>query len=216
MDLSTLKRDGAGLVTVVAQDQHTGEVRMLGHANEEALKQTIATREAHFFSRSRNALWKKGESSGNVMHVAAIWIDCDRDAVIYSVDPSGPTCHTGQPTCFFERIDGDASSSEATPTLFALFHELESRRDATAAKSYTRSLLDAGTVKIGAKIREEADEMARALDGESNERVISEASDVLYHVMVGLLARGVTLREVAAELARRSGISGHAEKAARG
>lgn len=216
MDLSTLKKDGAGLVTVVAQDRHTGEVRMIGHANEDALERTLATHEAHFFSRSRNALWKKGESSGNVMHVAAIWIDCDRDAVIYSVDPNGPTCHTGQSTCFFERIDGGSSGSVATPTLFSLFRELQNRRDASAEKSYTRSLLDAGTTKIGAKIREEADEMARALDGETNERVISEASDVLYHVMVGLLARGVTLRDVAAELARRSGISGHTEKAARG
>ncbi|MBK8172226.1 MAG: bifunctional phosphoribosyl-AMP cyclohydrolase/phosphoribosyl-ATP diphosphatase HisIE [Sandaracinaceae bacterium] len=216
MDLSSLKKDSAGLVTVVAQDRHSGEVRMVAHANDEAIRQTLATREAHFFSRSRNALWRKGESSGNTMRVSEVWIDCDRDALIYLVDPIGPTCHTGAETCFFTRMnDGAASQQVATPTLFALFAELASRRDAPAEKSYTRSLLDAGASKIAAKVREECDELARALEGESNERVISEAADVLYHVFVGLLARGVTLRDVAIELARRAGISGHSEKASR-
>jgi phosphoribosyl-ATP pyrophosphohydrolase/phosphoribosyl-AMP cyclohydrolase len=215
MDFSTLKWDAAGLVTVVVQDRMTGAVRMVAHANEEALRRTLDTREAHFFSRSRHALWRKGESSGNVISVAEVWLDCDRDAVLYLADPAGPSCHTGAESCFFTQHDG-APAAPAAPALARLWAELESRRGAPGGKSYTRTLLDAGTPKIGAKLREEADELARALDGESNERVISECADVLYHALVGLLARGVTLRDVEVELTRRSGTSGLDEKAARG
>ena len=226
MDISALKWDAAGLVTVVVQDRMTGAVRMVAHANEAALSATLSTREAHFYSRSRQALWRKGESSGNVIRVAEIWLDCDADAVLYLADPVGPSCHTGAESCFFTRVDArgtatDAASSPtggaapASPQLARLWAELEARRSAVGTKSYTRSLLDAGTTQIGAKVREEADELARALDGESNERVVAECADLVYHALVGLLARGVTLRDVEVELARRSGVSGLDEKAAR-
>lgn len=219
MDFSALTWDAAGLVTVVVQDHMTGTVRMVAHANEEALRRTLDTGEAHFFSRSRKALWRKGESSGNVIRVAEVWVDCDADAVLYLGDPAGPSCHTGAESCFFTRGDANetnaARPAAASPQLARLWTELEARRGATGTNSYTRALLDAGTAKIGAKLREEADELARALDGESNERVISECADVVYHALVGLLARGVTLREVEVELARRSGVSGLDEKAAR-
>ena len=104
------KYDAAGLITAVATDSATGEVLMLAHMNAEALAATVATREAHFWSRSRNRLWKKGESSGHVLHVADIRIDCDQDAVWLIVNPVGPACHTGQRSCFFRRIEGDALS----------------------------------------------------------------------------------------------------------
>jgi phosphoribosyl-ATP pyrophosphohydrolase/phosphoribosyl-AMP cyclohydrolase len=216
MDLSGLSWDAAGLVTVVAQDRHTGEVRMVAHADEAALRATVARGRAVFFSRSRQRQWMKGETSGHTMRVHEVWVDCDADAVVYLVDPEGPSCHTGRDSCFFRRL-GSATDEPlgAAPTLTRLFRTLDARRRATADASYTKSLLDAGPAKIGDKIREEAGELAVALDAETDERVVSEAADVLYHLAVGLLARGLSLRDVEAELARRFGASGHDEKASR-
>lgn len=214
-DLAQLKKDAAGLVTVVAQDRLTGEVRMVAHANEEAVQKTLETGAAHFFSRSRGALWKKGETSGHVMRVHEVWVDCDADALLYLVDPEGPTCHTGAANCFLTQAGEGVSSGRAAPLFTRLEEALAERRTRTGEKSYTRSLLDAGAPKIGAKLREEADELARAIESESADRVASEAADVLYHALVGLLSRDVPLRAVEAELARRFGVSGHDEKASR-
>lgn len=215
MELPALKLDGDGLVTVVAQDRASGEIRMVAHANEEALRRTAETGLAHFYSRSRARLWKKGEESGNTLAVSAMWLDCDADAVIYQVRPSGPTCHTGAPSCFFVRAHGTGEASRALPVLAELEEALEARRGADAGRSYTRSLLEGGAERIGAKLREEAGELAEALAGETDERVISEAADLLYHAMVGLLARGLSLVDVEQALAARFGVSGHDEKASR-
>jgi len=221
MDLSGLKWDAAGLVTVVVQDRHTGEVRMVAHASEEALRATVETGEAHFFSRSRQALWRKGETSGHTMAVSGLWLDCDADAVLYLVDPAGPSCHTGRPSCFYRSVggpevaEGENHESAAT-TLPDLWRTLEVRRASTAEASYTRALLDAGVGKIGDKLREEASELADALAGETDARVVSEAADVIYHLLVGLLARGTTPRAVLRELSRRFRTTGHEEKATRG
>jgi phosphoribosyl-AMP cyclohydrolase / phosphoribosyl-ATP pyrophosphohydrolase len=218
--LDWLKRDPAGLVTVVVQDRHSGLVRMVAHADDQAITATLTSGYAHFFSRSRNKLWKKGEESGNLLQVAEVWADCDADCLVYLVDPAGPSCHTGRDTCFFRRVQPDGSLIDepaqlASPTLPRLVHELEARRDAPADKSYTRSLLDKGAAKIAAKIREEGDELARAVEAESDERVVSESGDVVYHMLVGLLFRKLSLRDVQVEIARRFGISGHDEKASR-
>jgi phosphoribosyl-AMP cyclohydrolase / phosphoribosyl-ATP pyrophosphohydrolase len=220
MALPELKYDASGLVTVVVQDRLTGEVRMVAHANEAALRATLESGEGHFYSRSRQALWRKGESSGNVLRVAEVWTDCDCDALIYLVEPEGPSCHTGRTSCFFRSLDGagalqDTGEDHARPALPQLVAELERRKHASADRSYTRKLLSAGVDAIGAKIREEADELARALSAESDERVVAEAADEIYHVLVGLLARGLTLRQVEGELARRAGVSGLEEKANR-
>jgi phosphoribosyl-ATP pyrophosphohydrolase/phosphoribosyl-AMP cyclohydrolase len=220
MGLDDLKWDRDGLVTVVVQDVWTGELRMLAHANREALNATFDTGYAHFFSRSRQRLWCKGESSGHKLKVQNVWVDCDGDALIYLADADGPSCHTLRDTCFFTRLDGPSAAVEdpkrhALSALPALWQELVSRRDASAEKSYTRSLLDAGPAKIGAKIEEEAEELSRAIQGEDDTRVVSEAADVMYHMLVGLLARGVSLRDVEKEIARRAGVSGLAEKASR-
>lgn len=217
--------DDRGLVTVVAQDALSGEVRMLAHANREALEQTFATGDAHFYSRSRKRLWRKGEESGNTLRVQSVLLDCDGDAVVYLVDPKGPTCHTGAVGCFYRdaRVEGEGDAravalhdgARALPFMERLEAVLALRKAADAGKSYTRALLDAGAGRIGEKLREEADELARAVAGESDERVASEAADVVYHLLVGLTLRGVPWRAVLGELAKRFGTGGLAEKAAR-
>ena len=134
-------------------------------------------------------------------------------------DPVGPSCHTGRPSCFFRRISANGIEEEADqagPFLARLEGEIEARRQSTEAKSYTKSLLEAGAARIGDKVREEADEFARAAVGESDERTISEAADVVYHLLVGLASRRIAWRDVLGALAKRAGTSGHAEKAARG
>ncbi|MEM6956107.1 MAG: phosphoribosyl-ATP diphosphatase [Myxococcota bacterium] len=176
-----------------------------------------ATGKATFWSRSRSSLWTKGETSGNVLHVKSVWLDCDGDAVIYLVEPTGPSCHTGAQTCFFERLDGAPvhEGEVAEPVLARLERELQRRKAGEGERSYTRRLLERGTPKISEKIREEAGELCDALADETDERVVSEAADLVYHVMVGLLSRGVPRRDVEVALAERFGISGLDEKASR-
>jgi phosphoribosyl-ATP pyrophosphohydrolase/phosphoribosyl-AMP cyclohydrolase len=209
-----------GLIPAIAQDRLTGEVRMLAYMNREALERTLATGRATFWSRERQTLWTKGETSGHVLEVHAVLCDCDADTLILLVDPVGPSCHTGRPSCFFRRLDdrGDPLDEPTAPQpmLRALEAVIESRTASTAAKSYTRSLLDGGAAKIGSKLREEADELARAIAEESDDRVLAEAADLLFHLMVGLRSRGLEVRGALAALDARSGTSGHDEKASRG
>ncbi|MGD0675590.1 MAG: bifunctional phosphoribosyl-AMP cyclohydrolase/phosphoribosyl-ATP diphosphatase HisIE [Polyangiaceae bacterium] len=212
-----LKFDAQGLIPVIVQDHLTGEVRMFAYATEEALRETLETGLATFFSRSRGELWRKGETSGNTIRVLRVLVDCDGDCVIYSSEPRGNSCHTGAQTCFFRSLEGvelvAANASQTVPsTLEAV---LQSRKESTGKTSYTKSLYDGGAPVIGAKIREEADELARAIESETDERVVSEAADSLYHTLVGLRWRSLPFRRVWAELARRSGKSGHEEKATR-
>lgn len=214
-----LKFDERGLVPAVAQDHLSGQVRMLAYMNEAALRRTLETGKATFFSRSRGQLWTKGETSGHVLRVVSITADCDADTLLLSVLPVGPSCHTGRPACFFRRVGetGELTDQprEAAPFLTELGELLEARKQSSAEKSYTKSLLTAGSEKIGAKLREEAGELADAIESESDERVLSETADLLYHAMVGLTLRGLTLRQVIEVLSRRTHQSGHAEKAGR-
>ena len=227
--MNDLKWDDAGLITAVAQDRLTGQVRMVAWMNREALAATLETGLATFYSRSRRSLWRKGETSGHVLRVHQVAADCDGDTLLLLVDPEGPSCHTGRDTCFFrtlpragESTTEAAAASEAAdasladPFLLSLEAELEKRATSSAERSYTRSLLDAGIPKISAKITEEAAELNAALAGETDDRVASEAADVIYHLMVGLQARKLPWRRVIEVLARRAGQSGHAEKASRG
>lgn len=216
--LSEVRFDDRGLVPAVAQDALTGEVRMVAFMSREALSLTLSTGVAHFFSRSRNALWKKGESSGHTLAVRRVLLDCDGDCVLVMVDPAGPTCHTGTPSCFSREASDDAWRTVEAPHPAAseLSATIEARRrDPAAQRSYTRTLLEKGPDAIGAKLREEADELARATADETPARVASEAADVLYHLMVALASREVSWRDVLAEVARRAGRSGIDEKAAR-
>ncbi len=213
--------DDRGLVPAVAQDATTGAVLMVAWMNAEALARTEETGLAHFWSRSRARLWKKGEESGNLLRVRELRVDCDGDTLLVLVDPTGPACHTGRSTCFFERRpDGaqdDGHAGAPAAVLARLERTIAARRASTAEKSYTRSLLDAGLPKILAKIAEEQGELAAELGNPDApaERIVAETADLLFHVMVGLAARDVPIERVFAELARRFGQSGHAEKAAR-
>lgn len=225
--------DARGLVPCVVQDAGTGTVLMLAWMNAEALRLTRETRVVHFWSRSRGALWKKGETSGHTLTVVELRLDCDRDAVLVRARPAGPACHTGATACFFTRDDGatddgvpaepdapDAPDAHAAPgpeILARLAALLIARRDAaTPERSYTKSLLEAGMPKILAKIAEEHGELAAELPAGDAAKVVHETADLIFHVLVGLVARDVPIDDVFAELARRFGTSGHAEKAARG
>ena len=215
----TFKFDDRGLIVAVAQDHLTGQVRMVAWMNREAINLTLETGKATFFSRSRSTLWTKGETSGHTLMVRSVFLDCDGDTLLLQVEPVGPSCHTGRPACFFRRLHPDGAITEAELGAGAFLERLEvtlqSRKAATSQKSYTKALLEAGSAKIGAKIVEEAGELCAALQHESQERVTSEAADVMYHLMVGLLDRGVTWREVLQRLEARLGVSGHDEKASR-
>jgi phosphoribosyl-ATP pyrophosphohydrolase/phosphoribosyl-AMP cyclohydrolase len=211
--------DENGLLPVIVQDHLTGEIRMFAFATAAAVRNTMQTGRATFWSRSRGELWEKGQMSGNEIRVLRVLVDCDADCVVYSGEPQGNSCHTGARSCFFQSLDGDVlgQASQQPQTLLATLEAvLEDRKKSTAAASYTKSLYEKGAAAIGAKIREESDELGRAIEGETDERVVSEAADVVYHLMVGLMSRGVPMRKVLAELANRFGTSGHQEKAARG
>jgi phosphoribosyl-ATP pyrophosphohydrolase/phosphoribosyl-AMP cyclohydrolase len=218
--------DERGLVPCVVQHATTGVVLMLAWMNAEALRLTRDTSTVHFWSRSRQSLWKKGETSGHTLTVVELRIDCDLDAVLVRARPAGPTCHTGATSCFFHRDDavddgpddavGDAvDDGPAPPILQRLAAIIDARRASTADRSYTKSLLEAGMPKILAKIAEEHGELAAELPTGDDAKVIHETADLVFHVMVGLAARRIPIDAVLDELARRFGTSGHVEKARR-
>ena len=190
--------DERGLVPCVVQDARSGEVLTLAYMNREALERTRESGETWFWSRSRGELWHKGETSGNVQRVLALRYDCDADALLALVDPAGPACHTGERTCFFR---GDTAPA-AAEALGALERTIAERRAAPPGESYTASLL-ADPPRLGDKVREEADEAARAAEGESEERLREEAADVLYHLSVLLASRGVSVSDALEELNAR-------------
>jgi phosphoribosyl-ATP pyrophosphohydrolase/phosphoribosyl-AMP cyclohydrolase len=192
---SEIRFDEQGLVPCVVQDWRTGEVLTLAYMNEEALRRTRKSGETWFWSRSRGELWHKGETSGNVQRVRALRYDCDWDAVLALVEPAGPACHTGERTCFH---NGDLAPAphEALPALQRVI--AERGRDAPPG-SYTAELL-ADPPRIAEKVREEADELARAAGEEADGRVAEEGADVLYHVAVLMASRGVGLEAALEEL----------------
>ncbi len=184
--------DDDGLVPCVMQDAFTGEVLTLAYMNAEALERTLATREIHFWSRSRGELWHKGATSGNTQRLVQLRYDCDGDALVALVEPAGPACHTGERSCFFRDLEAGAPEPVPAEALAMLERTLAERAAARPEGSYTVELLD-DPERVGEKIREEADEVARAIAGESDERVAEESADVLYHLEVGLTSRGLSL-----------------------
>jgi phosphoribosyl-ATP pyrophosphohydrolase/phosphoribosyl-AMP cyclohydrolase len=179
-----------GLLPCVVQDWSTGEVLTVAYMNEEALARTRESGETWFWSRSRQELWHKGETSGNVQRVRELRWDCDADTLLVLVDPAGPACHTGERTCFFQGETAPAPH-EALP---ALERTIAERRAAPREGSYTAELL-ADPPRIGEKVREEAEEVTRAAASESDERVAEEAADVLYHLSVLMASRDMTLAD---------------------
>ena len=191
-----IRFDESGLVPCVVQDWATGEVLTLAYMNEEALARTRETGETHFYSRSRGELWHKGETSGNTQRVRQLRFDCDADALVALVDPAGPACHTGERSCFHRELDtGEVPEPAAHEAPGALERTLGARASDRPEGSYTVELLD-DPERIGATIREEADEVARAAASEPDGRVAEEAADVLYHLQVLLRSRDVPLETV--------------------
>lgn len=180
-----------GMIPVVAQHAHTGEVLMVAYANREALERTLVERVAWYYSRTRQTLWRKGDTSGNTQHVVALHADCDNDAVVARVIPAGPACHTGDWSCF-----------AAPPTLPALEATIEARATAADTASYTRRLLDDDNLRLK-KLGEETVELALACERGNRDRVAEEAADLIYHVLVACRAAGVGASRILAELEGR-------------
>jgi phosphoribosyl-AMP cyclohydrolase / phosphoribosyl-ATP pyrophosphohydrolase len=179
-----------GLLPCIVQDHRTGEVLTLAYMNEEAYRRTRESGELWFWSRSREELWHKGETSGNVQRLKALRYDCDADTVLALVEPAGPACHTGARSCFHNG-ELEPVPAEALP---ALERTIEARRSASVAESYTASLLG-NPPRIAEKVLEEAGEVGRAAGEESSERVAEEAADLLYHLAVLLASRGLTMAD---------------------
>lgn len=229
--LEAVKFNDQGLVPAIVQDAENGDVLMLAYCNREAARLTAETGFAHFYSRSRQKLWKKGESSGHLQAVREIRYDCDADTLLFRVEQAVAACHTGRRSCFFNRVsNGEVEvvgeqlfdpaqvyGDDPAPgvVLDALGRVIADRRGSDPASSYVASLLADGAETIGAKLREEAAELANAL-GEGDEgAIVHEAADLLFHALVALGSRGLDLQPVLAELSGRFGTSGHTEKAAR-
>ena len=200
VDANAIAFDERGLVPAIVQDAGTGTVLMLAYMDREALDATLRTREVHFHSRSRGRLWKKGETSGNVLHLVDLALDCDADALLVKAHPAGPVCHTGEATCFGPVNEGDLGRflSELAATL------AQRKRDLPAG-SYSAELFRGGREAIAAKLEEEANETAAALTREGRERAISELTDLLYVMLVAATEIGASADEVRASLvAKRS------------
>lgn len=225
--LDSVKWDDKGLAVGIAQNIDTGAVLMQGFVNSDALATTISSQKATFYSRSRSALWTKGETSKNFINVHDIYLDCDRDSIIYLGKPDGPTCHTGSETCYYtsvpdllenKQVDGNKL---ALTTLYSLETIISQRKaelalPQTGKPSWTKRLLLDHDL-LCSKIREEADELCRTLeDNEDQERTASEMGDVLYHAMVLMAVKGVKIEEVLEVLRKRFFQSGIEEKRSRG
>lgn len=192
-DPQTLTFDGNGLIVAIAQDSATGTVLMVAYMDRDALTRTVQTGEAHFWSRSRQAPWHKGETSGNVLRVEAIQADCDGDAVLLSVRPTGPACHTGQRSCFTE-------PATLLDRLEATIHDRHTNRP---TGSYSASLFDQGRPAILRKVGEEATEVIVAADHEGADALVREVADLWFHSMLLLEERGISSSSVLEELKSR-------------
>ncbi len=197
--------DAAGLIPAVVQHARSGEVLMLGYMNEEALQQTLVSGMVTFWSRSRQALWRKGETSGNVLRLVEIRQDCDGDALLVLAEPAGPTCHTGRVSCFHRTLADDVTGVRAPSSVILtdLADVIAQRASTPNEGSYTTKLLTAGVDRIGKKIGEEAAEVIIAAKNGARAEVAWEVADLLYHTLVLLQQQGMTLEDIWAELRRR-------------
>ena len=193
-----LKFDGKGLIPAIVQDARTREVLTLAYMNRESLARTVETQQTWFWSRSRNELWHKGETSGNTQRVVDLVADCDNDAIVVLVEPAGPACHTGARSCFDVNQTDDLG--RLLTQLYALIEERERDRP---DDSYTTYLFEQGIDKILKKVGEESAETIIAAKNEDKGLFVNEVSDLIYHLIVLLVARGVTLDQIRDELARR-------------
>jgi phosphoribosyl-ATP pyrophosphohydrolase/phosphoribosyl-AMP cyclohydrolase len=204
-----IRWDGDGLAPVVIADATTGAVLTLAHANRDALEKTLATGSTWLWSRSRKVLWNKGATSGNTQRVVSVSVDCDADALLYRVIPNGPACHTGAASCFTTTIPLDGANDAPEGAGFAtavsaLARTIQSRKAHPVEGSYTAKLFAGGVDRIGKKIGEEATEVVIAAKNADRSELVWETADLLYHALVLLAERGVSLDDVGAELSRRA------------
>lgn len=226
--IEQLKFDQNGLIPAITRDAVNGEVLMMAFMNAEAVEKTLQTGKVHYYSRSRRQLWMKGETSGHVQRVQEIRFDCDADCLLLSVEQEGAACHTGHRSCFYrvweeqgvrregEKLVDAASVYGRADVLDALYHVIQERRQNPNEKSYVASLFAKGLDKILGKIGEEATETAVAGKGGDPEQVVYEAADLFFHTLVLLGYYDLPPERIYAELRRRFGMSGIAEKASRG
>jgi phosphoribosyl-ATP pyrophosphohydrolase/phosphoribosyl-AMP cyclohydrolase len=211
-----------GLVPVITQDFNTNEVLMLAYMDKEALELTQKTKQAHYFSRSKKRIWKKGETSGHLQHVKSIYVDCDNDTLLLKVEQVGVACHTGRKSCFFTNLETNEVESSievdvntSYGVIDNLYHVIESRKNDDPQKSYTAKLLQGKENSMLKKIVEEAGEFTFAIKDNNEEEIIYEAADIVYHMMVALASKNIHPDRVKQELARRFGLSGIEEKNSR-
>ncbi len=195
-----LKWNSDGLIPAIIQDVNTRQVLMLGYMNEESLKRTLETGNVTFFSRSRNTLWMKGETSGNTLKLISMKADCDDDTLLIDADPAGPTCHTGETSCFFKSITKAENENKRTPqskrTLEDLMDTIQDRKKNPVEGSYTNYLIDKGLGKILKKVGEESAEIIIASLSEDKASLVGEIGDLLYHLTVLMVERNVSWEEI--------------------
>lgn len=200
-----LKFDDRGLIPAIVQDRSTGRVLMMAYMNKEALEKTVETGTTWFFSRSRNKLWNKGETSGNVQRVTGICVDCDMDTLLLLVDQQGAACHTGNRSCFYRELDGSPCDNwlETAGVLDRLYSVVLDRRNNPREGSYTNYLLKKGLDKTLKKVGEEAAEVIIGAKNPGKQETVCEIADLLYHITVLMLQKGIEYHEVYSELASR-------------
>jgi len=211
-----------GLIPVITQDNTTKEVLMLAYMNKEAVELTLKTNYAHYFSRSKQRIWKKGESSNHTQEVVSISLDCDNDTILLQVNQKGVACHTGRKSCFFTDIkSGDINSEIEVDTTTAygvvdtLYHTIQEKKNDDPKTSYTAKLLQGKENSMLKKIVEESGEFTFAVKDNDTEEIIYEGADLLYHVLVALASKNISPDRIKQEIARRFGLSGIAEKNSR-
>lgn len=200
--VDNLKFNNDGLIPAIAQDAETGEVLMQAYMNRESLQLTLDTGFAHYFSRSRQSLWKKGETSGNVQRVVSIWTDCDNDCILLKVRQTGVACHTGERSCFFKNIVTNENVASAS-FLYKLYDTIKNRKLNPIEGSYTNYLFDKGIDKILKKVGEECSEVIIASKNSGTDELQYEEADLIYHLLVLMNEKGLTLESLFAELENR-------------
>lgn len=204
MNLDNLKFNQDGLIPVITQNYYTGKILMQAYANKEAIEETLKSGYATYFSRSRNALWKKGETSGNYQKIMDIKVDCDEDSIIYLVVEEGPACHTGEESCFYRNLNLEKDSRPVPfEILHKLYEKIQERKETMPEGSYVASLFKKGSDKIIQKVGEEAIETVIALKNKNKDEIVYETSDLLFHLLIALVDAGVKLSDIEEELLKR-------------
>ena len=210
------------LLPVIVQDANNNEVLMMAYMDKEALELSLQTRIAHYFSRSKQRIWKKGESSGHTQEIEGFFLDCDNDTLLLKVKQNGVACHTGRRSCFFTELesgesvhDVEINTQEAYGVIDTLYHTIQERKNADPQTSWTAKLLSKGENTILKKVVEEAGEYCFAHKDDDEDEMVYEAADLTYHMLVALASKNISPDRIKQELARRFGMSGIAEKNAR-